>query len=253
VEEPRDEIPLDETETPDGALELVAYRANEATWIGIRPKGGSTYMAIGLHTGSTTPYIEATASIRSPAWGVAFGAVAPEILRAEVRAEEGEVFPARIIPLPGDFDEEYRAAWGIATWSAVRTDEEVARGRECRLVGHDARERVVEGFMDRPRRRDLSAEETLQLIQAHCDNGMRYATFALKQMASVSEQTPHVRQMESVRRQVAQVLAFVEGADDARAAMSAGEEIIQRYIRIVDEEGWRPPRGSTSSEDVGEL
>lgn len=80
-----------------------------------------------MHTGSREHYVEATASIHRT-WGVAFGAVSPEIERVEVRNERGEGFPGRIVPLPASFEDEYRAAWGIAT--ECRED--------CRLIGHEA-------------------------------------------------------------------------------------------------------------------
>ena len=132
MEAPHDEVVLDETATPDGVLQLVACTAGGTAWIGIRPEGSSTNAAIGLHTGSDEQYLEVTASIQST-WGVAFGAVSPEIHRVEVRNERDEVFPGKIVPLPASFDEEYRAAWGIADCE-----------RECRLVGFDDRGRRIE-------------------------------------------------------------------------------------------------------------
>lgn len=98
-----------------GPVELVAYKAKGTVWIGIRPQGSSVGEAIGLHTGSNKKhYLEATAAINGT-WGVAFGAVSPEVERLEVRNERGESFPGRIIPLTGSFEEEYRTAWGVAT------------------------------------------------------------------------------------------------------------------------------------------
>jgi hypothetical protein len=71
---------LDEMLTPDGPVELVAYKGN-TVWIGIRPKGlraeeSPMRGAIGLRTGSNEHYVETFASIHRT-WGVAFGAVAP--------------------------------------------------------------------------------------------------------------------------------------------------------------------------------
>ena len=97
LDAPRDEVVLGETATPDGCLELVAYTAEGTVWVGIRPKGSSTNAAIGLHPGSEEHYVAATASIHS-SWGVAFGAVSPEIAQVEVRNERGEVSPGRVIP-----------------------------------------------------------------------------------------------------------------------------------------------------------
>ncbi len=167
LDAPRDEVVLDETATPDGCLELVAYTAEGTVWVGIRPKGSSTNAAIGLHPGSEEHYVAATASIHS-SWGVAFGAVSPEIAQVEVRNERGEVSPGRVIPLPPSFPEQYRAAWGVANCE-----------EECRLVGRDDRDRLIDGAMVRPNRTDPAAEESLELIRKHCDSGLRYYTWAL--------------------------------------------------------------------------
>jgi hypothetical protein len=228
-----DEVVLDEAATPAGPFELVAYKAKGTVWIGIRPKGSSVREAVGLHTGSNKEhYLEATAGI-SATWGVAFGAVSPEIERVEVRNERGESFPGRIVPMPASFEEEYRAAWGIAT-----------ECKECSLIGYDDRGRLIESPMIRPRRRDLTAEETLELVRGHCDNSLRYYTWALKRMPSIPEQAGHVREVENYRHALAVVLAYVEGADDERSALSAVDSIVQRYIAAVEAEGWEPPFAS---------
>jgi hypothetical protein len=233
---------LDEAASPGGALELVAYEASGLVWIGVRPKGSPLKGALGLHTGSNKEhYLEATAEIHG-IWGVAFAAVSPEIERVEVRNERGESFPGRIVPLPVNFEEEYQAAWGIATECR----------KECRLIAYDDRGRLIDSSMIRPRRHDLSAEETLELIRTHCDNGLRYTTWALKKMPSIPEQAGHVGQVQNHRHALAIVLAYLEGADDERSASSAADSIVQRYIAAVDAEGWEPPfaSGPDRSEDV---
>jgi hypothetical protein len=69
----RNELPeglvLDEAESPDGPLELVAYQEKGTVWIGVKAKGSAMEDAIGLHTGSGEHYVEATASIHHT-WGV---------------------------------------------------------------------------------------------------------------------------------------------------------------------------------------
>jgi hypothetical protein len=229
----RDELPegqvLDEAESPDGALELVAYQERGTTWVGVRSKGSPLKQAIGLRTGSDEHYVEATASIHRT-WGVAFGAVSPEIERVEVRNERGEAFEGRIVPLPASFDEEYKAAWGVATGCR----------RDCTLTGYDDTGRLIDGAMLRPSRRDLTAQERLELIRAQCDNSMKYLTWALKRMPSIPEQAEHVRQVENDRHSVAMWLAYVEGADDARSALSAVDAIIQRYEAAPDWQDWEP-------------
>jgi hypothetical protein len=169
----------------------MAYEAGGLVWIGVRPKGSPLKGALGLHTGSNKEhYLEATVEIHG-IWGVAFGAVSPEIERVEVRNERGESFPGRIVPLPVDFEEE--SAWGIATECR----------KECRLIGYDNRGRLIDSSMIRPRRHHLSAEETLELIRTHCDNGLRYTTWALKKMPSIPEQAGHVGQVQNHRHALA--------------------------------------------------
>lgn len=224
-------IVLDEVGSPGGTLELVTHQAKGAVWIGVRFKGLPLKSAIGLHTGSEkNRYLEATAEIHGN-WGVAFGAVSPEMERVEVRNERGRSFPARIVPLPVDFGEQYRAAWGVATECR----------RNCELTGHDDRGRFIDGAMIRPQRHDLTAEETLELIRTHCDRSLRDLTWALKRMPSIPEQAGHVKHVESERYERALLLAYVEGADDERTAASSVGAILRRYAAAVDAEGWEPP------------
>jgi hypothetical protein len=229
----RNELPeglvLDEADSPDGPLQLVAYQDRGTIWIGVKQKGSALKEAIGLHTGSSEHYVEATASIHRT-WGVAYGAVSPEIERVEIRDERGEDFEGRIVPLPESFDEEFRAAWGVAT----------SCQQECHLVGYDDTGRLIDGSMLRPGRRDLTAEERLELIRAQCDDSLKYYTWALKRMPSIPEQAEHVREVENGRRAVAMWLAYVEGADDVQSALSAVDAIIQRYEAAPNWEEWEP-------------
>jgi hypothetical protein len=91
-------------------------------------------------------------------WGVTFGAVAPEVARVAVRNEQRELFPGVIIHLPASFNEEFRAAWGLA----------LNGERECELVGYDDRDRLIAPHTARTgERRDPSAAESLELIRQH--------------------------------------------------------------------------------------
>jgi hypothetical protein len=86
-----------------------------------------------------------------------------------------------------------------------------------------------------------SADEAVERIREHCDKGLRYYTWALERMPSIPDQAPHVDQVRNLRASLAQVLAYVEGARDERTAMRAREEIVRRYIDLVEAEGWEPP------------
>jgi len=222
---------LDEVGSPGGVLELVTLQAKGTVWIGVKLKGLPLESAIGLHTGSEkNQYFEATAEMHGT-WGVAFGAVSPEIERVEVWNERGKSFPARIVPLPVHFGEQYRAAWGVATECR----------RSCELTGYDDRGRFIDGEMIRPRRRDLTADETLELIRTHCERSLRDLTWALKRMPSIPEQAGHVKHVENELHERALLLAYVEGADDERTAGSSVGAILRRYAAAVEAEGWEPP------------
>jgi hypothetical protein len=230
---------LDEMLTPDGAVELVAYKARSTVWIGIRPKGRRAEEspmrgAIGLRTGSNERYVDATASTHRT-WGVAFGAVAPEVERVVVRNEGRELFPAVIIPLPTSFEEEFRAAWGLAA----------ACERKCELIGYDGRGRLIAPNTIRTgERRGLSAEESLELLRQHCDNGLRYYAWALRRMPSIPEQAEDVPLVWNHLHALALVLAYVEGATDERSALLEAHEIGLRYVETVEAERWKPPFAS---------
>jgi len=83
--------------------------------------------------------------------------------------------------------------------------------------------------------------EVLERIRSHCDNGIKYYTWALKRMPSIPEQAGSVRQVENLRSSLAHVLAYVEGATDERSAMLRRNEIVSRYAKSVEQEGWEPP------------
>jgi hypothetical protein len=84
-------------------------------------------------------------------------------------------------------------------------------------------------------------EAALARIQAFCDGGIRYYTWALKRMPSIPAQAAHVPTIEERRLGLAQVLAFVEGAPDSRAAiLAARDDIVPRYVRMVEKEQWMP-------------
>ncbi len=178
--------------------------------------------------------METTASIHRT-WGVAFGAVAPEVERVAVRNEGRELFPAVIIPLPASFEEEFRAAWGLAAECE----------KECELIGYDGRGRLIAPKTIRTgERRDPSAEESLELLRQHCDNGLRYYAWALRRMPSIPDQAEDVPLVWNQLHALALVLAYVEGATDERSALLEAGEIGLRYVETVEAEGWEPPFAS---------
>jgi phytoene/squalene synthetase len=66
--------------------------------------------------------------------------------------------------------------------------------------------------------------DALELIRAHCDRGLRYYTWALERMPSIPEQAPRVNQVRSALSALAHILAYVEGAEDERQAMTLRDE-----------------------------
>ena len=101
---------LDEMESPDGTLRLLAFRENRVIQIGVADGSGQVLADIPVH-GTSIPY--EPYAWRARGWAVAFGGVPPGAAHAEVRNDDGEVFPARILPLPGEFETEDRVAWGM--------------------------------------------------------------------------------------------------------------------------------------------
>jgi hypothetical protein len=105
-----DRFVLDEMESPDGTIRLLAFRKDGAVRIGIAKGTGSllTDMAVRGTAIDYEPY-----AWRDRGWAVAFGGVPPDAVRAEVRNDDGDVFPAQILPLPGVLGTEDRVAWGL--------------------------------------------------------------------------------------------------------------------------------------------
>jgi hypothetical protein len=105
-----DRIVLDSMESPGGRLQLLAFRVNGAIRIGVADGTGHVLADIDVQ-GTSIPY--EPYAWRDRGWAIAFGGVPPGAARAEVRNDDGEVFPARILPLPSELATEDRAAWGL--------------------------------------------------------------------------------------------------------------------------------------------
>jgi hypothetical protein len=116
---------LDEMDRPGGVLRLVAFEGSGSIQIGVTKEDGALLTSIGLH--GRPPMEYEPYAWRDRGWAVAFGGVPLDAARAEVRNEDGEIFPARIVPLPAELDTEDRAAWGLIDRFEV----------ECPLVSFD--------------------------------------------------------------------------------------------------------------------
>jgi len=158
VDSPESRVVLDKMQSPIGLISLTVRRQYENVLVGVsfETQPGA---AIGLHGGSREHYVEGSCSIYQKGgqgWGVAFGAVAPEIERVAVRSDDGEMFPARIIPLPPEFGEDYRAAWGVAE-----------RCREyCALLGYRDDGKVITEDVVRRGRPPIRLDPTPDLSAA---------------------------------------------------------------------------------------
>ena len=104
----KDRFVLDEMESPDGSIRLLAYRKDGAVRVGVADASGRLLSDIGVDGPRYEP-----SAWRDRGWAVAFGGVPPGAARAEVRNDDGDVFPARILPLPAEFATEDRVAWGL--------------------------------------------------------------------------------------------------------------------------------------------
>lgn len=214
-------VVLDEMQSPDGALELFAYRDREAAWVGVRKKGieRGSFGAIGIGTGSTELQIEASATI-DRTYAVAFGAVAPGIVRAEVRNDDDESFEATIHPLPPGSDTDYRAVWGLAE-----------RCRQtCEIVGFDARGRLYDGMDPKVTGPEPTDTERLQAIHLYTDESMRY--YATAYLRETKENRRH---LDSYMGLTAHYASLLEGpALGTRSVLGRRDKIIKRYLQQAE-------------------
>jgi hypothetical protein len=134
---PSDRYVLGELKVDGARLQLLAYEREGVVWIGLSsPSGGG---GVGLHTGSRARDVETTASI-GPDWSVAWGGISPRVARAEIRNDDGEVFPVRILALPAELSRDDRAIWGLAE----RCDQ------VCDIIGYDGRGELLRPGDDLP-------------------------------------------------------------------------------------------------------
>lgn len=90
------------------------------------------------------------------------------------------------------------------------------------------------------------AEEIVERIRAHCDNGLRYYASALNKLRSGEWKPSHKpaedeeRELSNAIYSLANVLVLIEGAPSPREALLAREEVMERYLRITRDDPWKP-------------
>ena len=226
---------LAESDSPLGVLQLIAYRKGGTTWVGVarRDAGGrpeaSLIQAVGLRTGSQEMVINASVS-GAESFAYVAGAVAPGIVRAEVRDDDGRVFPATIVAIPDEVEQEYRAVWAIL--------DEVHH--HSRVIGYDARGQLYDETDPRVFTPLPTTDERLEAIRQHADSSMRYYATALLQ-----EPEEHRQLLESCLTSAAYYLALLEAAaTDPRTVLARRHKIEARYREEVKENPWLPPQPS---------
>jgi hypothetical protein len=226
---------LAESDSPIGMLQLIAYRQGGATWVGVarrdageRPEGG-LIEATALRTGSNEHVI--TASVSSDeTFSYVAGAVAPGIVRAEIDADDGRVFPAAIVDIPDEIEQEYQAVWAVL-------DEVLL---DSRVIGYDDRGRLYDETDPRVFTPPPTTEERLEAIRHHADGSMRYYATAL-----LREPDDHPELMERYLSLAATFMAMLEAdATDTRTVLARRHKIVARYKEEVKENPWLPPQPS---------
>jgi hypothetical protein len=218
---------LDEMDSPMGRVALVAYGDGGSVWVGIDRVDGEPLGAIELRSGSTEGQMTGTATVY-PTWALAWGAVAPGIVRAGVRNEEGETFPARIVPLPAELEREYRAVWGIA---------EPCRSRP-KLVGYDEDGMLFDEDDPRPFGPVPTDLQRFEQIRRHVHDGLRY--YATAHNNETDENREGIR---SELATLANVMAIFEIKSlDPRSMIARRQKIIDRYLESARLDPWKPPQ-----------
>ena len=224
---------LAESESPIGVLQVVAYRQGGATWVGLarrdagdRPEAG-LIQAIGLRTGSREMVINASVS-GAESFSYVVGAVAPGIVRAEIRDDDERAIPAAIVDIPGEIEREYRAVWAIL--DRVHT--------AAAVIGYDARGRLYDETDPRVFTPLPTTDERLEALRQHADGSMRYYATAL-----LREPDEHQQLLKSNLTSAAYFLALLEAdATDPLTVLARRHKIEAWYREEVKEDPWLPPQ-----------
>jgi hypothetical protein len=116
---------LDRMVGPTGTLRFVAFQRAGSILVGVTRDDGELLS----DTPQRAPSMDHMPfAWRESGWAVAFGTVPPDAVHAEVRNDDGDVFPATIVDLPPELGTDARAAWG----SLDRYED------DCLLVSFDA-------------------------------------------------------------------------------------------------------------------
>jgi hypothetical protein len=224
---------LDEMDPRDGRLELVAYGSAGGVWIGVDRADGRSLGAIELRSGSVEKQLMGTSRVE-PTWALAWGAVAPGIVRAHVRNDEGELFPAKIVQLPTELEREreYRAVWGIAERCHDR----------CELIGYDDDGMLFDESDPRPAGSAPTDLERLEQIRRHVHDSLRYYLTAYLNGTDEDRE-----RMRSHLATLANVMSIFEIKSlDPRSMLARRSKIIDRYLDDTRRDPWTPQEGSPS-------
>ncbi len=225
-----DRTVLDRLETPDGPIELVAYRELGDLWVGLAWAGGELITAIGPRTGSVAPRVSGIAKTFG-AWGLGCGVIGPGIVRAEMKNDSGEVFPAKIVPLPTDLDPQYRAVWGKV---------ERCQGA-CDLVGYDERGLAYDESDPLPSGSPPSDMERLDAIRRQIHDALRYYATAY-----LNENGENQSRIHAYLTMSANVMCLFEADSlDNRSVLARRDKIVNRYLEDAKTNPWRPQSGLT--------
>ncbi len=174
---------------------------------------------------------------RDRGWAVAFGGVPPGAVRAEVRNDDGDIFPAKILPLPAELATDDRAAWGlIDRWQY-----------ECPLVCFDEENRhltTIGDFAVRPRTSIGEGDDPIGGHWRHVDLASPVRTDAQCQLCLGTERW---RDREAPRPRVRFQRAWPPGVPRTPAMGGGGSGVFRSGARGGEdggrhEAGLRSPR-----------
>jgi len=229
-----DRIVLRETVTSDGSFQLIAYREDDATWVGAaRADVGDPEHeflgALGLRTGSRESEVTGS-NCRWNDVECFFGAVTQRIVRAEVARDSGPPVPTEIVSLPREIEQDYRAVWAVFPASESRGE----------LIGYDDRDRMYDETDPRNDGPIPTDAERMAAVRRYAEDSIRYYAAALlteREYRKLLEQ-----QMETC----AYFLAILEAdATDPRTVMARRRKLVDQYIEGAKARPWTPPESGS--------